>query len=504
VDPTSPFRLDTASGGFTPTPRPGRVSPWTKGGPSVAIYRFSAKVIGRSSGRSATAAAAYRAGAVVRDERTGQEHDYTRRQGVTHSEIIAPDNAPEWMKDRAQLWNAVEAAERRKDAQLSREIQLALPHQLDDAQRLDLVREFVKSEFVARGMVADVSIHAADAKGDDRNHHAHVMLTMRSLTEAGFGNKAREWNDEKLLEQWREKWEQAVNRDLARAGHADRVDHRSYADRGIDREPEPKQGPVATEMEREGRPSHAGDDRRAVQDRNAERARLEDERKVIDLEAERLRRDAGLSRDQLRAIQAQELLRMEQERKQGEDQRRRELEERQRQRDERARHRLSQAQGWRRRTEESGQAKQEATEKEKLASRQTVRLAAEQRHDEQEHKARTTGLRGIVNRVRDWFDPEGARQRERELQKQEQARDVSRFDRDQAERRDLQRQQQERSETNRLERLRREAEERARLEAELRVRAAREERARQEQERRRFEAMLRQVRGRGDDFDRGR
>lgn len=467
----------------------------------MAIYRLSAQVIGRSSGRSATAAAAYRAGEAMRDERTGQEHDYTRRRGVIHSEIVAPDNAPEWMKDRAQLWNAVEAAERRKDAQLSREIQLALPHELDDAQRRDLVRDFARAEFVSRGMVADIAIHEADAKGDDRNHHAHIMLTMRSLTDSGFGNKAREWNDEKLLEHWREAWGQAVNRELERAGLSERIDHRSYADRGIDREPEPKQGPVATEMERQGRSSHAGDDRRAVQDRNAERARLEDERKVIDLEAERIRREHGLTREQLRALQAQEMARMEQDHKASEEKRRREFEAEQNRKDQRARSRLNEAQAWRFWAEESSRRKLETTEKDELHRRQTVRLAAEQRHDEQERQARSSGLRGLVNRVRDWLDPVGARRRETDELRQDYERHQVRFARDTTERGDLEREQRERAAREKAERLRREAEERARLEAELRVRREREERERQERERRRIEDLMRQVqaRGRGDD-----
>jgi len=135
------------------------------------------------------------------------------------------------------------------------------------------VREFVSDEFVAKGMLADVAIHAPDRGGDDRNHHAHVMLTMRELTGDGFGLKVRAWNETDQLEQWRESWADAVNRSLERHGHDARVDHRSLADQGVDREPEPKQGPVATEMEREGRLSRAGDDRRAVQARNEQRAR---------------------------------------------------------------------------------------------------------------------------------------------------------------------------------------------------------------------------------------
>lgn len=255
----------------------------------MAVYRFSAKVVKRSEGRSATAAAAYRAAEELHDERLGFAWDYTRRAGVLHAEIVAPENAPEWMRDREQLWNAVERVEKRSDAQLAREIQLSLPHELNHAQRLDLVREFVRSEFVDHGMIADFAIHAPDRGGDNRNHHAHVLLTMRELTGEGFGIKNREWNDKDRLEAWRENWANAVNHSLERNGFSERVDHRSYADRGIDREAEPKQGPIATEMEREGRPSHAGDDRRAVKERNAEREALREALEATARQIEALR-----------------------------------------------------------------------------------------------------------------------------------------------------------------------------------------------------------------------
>ena len=261
----------------------------------MATYRFEAKIIGRSSGQSATASAAYRAAERVDDERTGQAFDYTRKGGVLSTEIIAPANAPAWMRDRAQLWNAVEKAEKRKDAQLARDLVLSLPHELTHEQRRDLVREFVGREFVAKGMIADVAIHAPDRRGDGRNHHAHVMLTMRALTGEGFGLKVREWNQTEQLEQWRESWAAAVNCHLELHGHEARVDHRALAAQGVDREPEPKQGPMATKMERQGRRSNAGDDRRAAKDRNEQRAEIAAElagitAQIIDLAAERSKR----------------------------------------------------------------------------------------------------------------------------------------------------------------------------------------------------------------------
>lgn len=256
----------------------------------MAAYRFSAQTIKRSEGRSACAAAAYRSASRIICERTGSTHDYTRRHGVLHAEIMLPENAPDWMADRIQLWNAVEAVEKRINSQLAREVQLNLPHELDDTQRHDLVLSFVREQFVDQGMIADIAIHGPDGRGDERNHHAHIMLTMRALTADGFAKKKeRSWNDKALLPEWREQWALHQNRALERAGHEARVDHRSLADQGIDREPEPKLGPVATKMERDGRTSHAGDDLRAVWQRNAERAAREEKCKVLDLEVERER-----------------------------------------------------------------------------------------------------------------------------------------------------------------------------------------------------------------------
>ena len=238
----------------------------------MADYRFSAQVIKRSDGKSAVAAAAYRSGERLLDERTGTVCDYTRKGGVIHSEIVTPANTPDWMHDRAQLWNTVEAVERRKDAQLAREIQLSLPHELTDDQRKALVMGFVQEQFVARGMIADIAIHAPSAAGDIRNHHAHVMLTMRSLIGDGFGNKERDWNSPDQLAVWREQWAHHQNRDLERHGHPARVDHRSYEAQGVDREPTQHLGPVASDMERNGKASRIGDENRQAANDNTARA----------------------------------------------------------------------------------------------------------------------------------------------------------------------------------------------------------------------------------------
>ncbi len=148
----------------------------------MAIYHFTAKIISRSQGRSAVAAAAYRSASELHDQRQGQSFDYSDKPHVVHSEIILPEGAPAWMADRSQLWNAVELGEKRKDSQVAREVEFAIPQELSQAEGIALAREFVQREFVARGMVADLNVH-----WEEDNPHAHVMLTMREVNEQGFG-----------------------------------------------------------------------------------------------------------------------------------------------------------------------------------------------------------------------------------------------------------------------------------------------------------------------------
>lgn len=195
----------------------------------MAEMHFTAKVIGRSAGRSAAGSAAYRAGVELTDVRTGEVFDYSRRKGVAAAFILAPSGAPKWTRDRQELWSRVEAAEKRKDAQLCRELEISLPHELTPQQRTRLIGGFVTLQCVQLGMVADVSIHDADQKGGAEQPHAHVMLTLRPLDGDGdgFSKKAREWNDPKLIEKWRAAWAEACNAALAAAGHAARIDHRS-------------------------------------------------------------------------------------------------------------------------------------------------------------------------------------------------------------------------------------------------------------------------------------
>jgi len=228
----------------------------------VAICFVRAKVVSRGGGSSAAAAAAYRSGEKIRDEATGKIHDYTKKQGVDHSEILSPIAATpgnEWLTDRSKLWNRVEASEKRYDAQLAREMIIAIPRELDRADQIELVREYVQTTFVDRGMIADINLHHLDGT----NPHAHVMLTMRELKidEQGvvsFGNKDRTWNDKKLLETQIKEWEIVTNQYLARAGIDTRIDSRSYAEQGISRIPQIHLGKNVTAMRRQGIPTERG------------------------------------------------------------------------------------------------------------------------------------------------------------------------------------------------------------------------------------------------------
>ena len=161
----------------------------------MATYHLSAKTISRSHGRSATGAAAYRSGARIADERTGVLHDYRRRRGVEATFLLLPANAPDWARDRARLWNAAEHAETRKNSTVAREFEIALPAELDAEQRQRLAADFARELVLRHGCAADVMIHRPGRTGDSRNHHAHILLTTRRLTAAGFTEKTRELDD---------------------------------------------------------------------------------------------------------------------------------------------------------------------------------------------------------------------------------------------------------------------------------------------------------------------
>ena len=199
----------------------------------MAIYHLSSKVIGKSKGRSAVAAAAYRSGTKIYSQSFDIDFDYSKRTGIFHSAILAPQNAPEWVYNREKLWNRVERFEKRKDAQFCREVEVSLPQELTFEQNKHLLESFIQEEFVRKGMIADYAMHDMDS----HNPHAHILLTLRSIDENGFGQKVIAWNKRALFSHWREAWATQINTHLALNGHNITVDHRSYAAQGIDLEP---------------------------------------------------------------------------------------------------------------------------------------------------------------------------------------------------------------------------------------------------------------------------
>jgi Ti-type conjugative transfer relaxase TraA len=218
----------------------------------MAIYHFSAKVVSRANGSSAVASAAYRSASELHDDRLGRNHDFSNKAGVIHSEVMLPKGAPERLNDRTTLWNEVEAGEKRKDAQLAREVEFSIPREMNEKQGVQLARDFVKKQFVDRGMVADLNVHWDKAKDGSPKPHAHVMMTMRDVGPDGFGKKNRDWNSTELLKEWREAWSAHVNERMAELGLEGRIDHRSYEAQGIELEPQHKIGPAALRRPEQG------------------------------------------------------------------------------------------------------------------------------------------------------------------------------------------------------------------------------------------------------------
>ncbi|HEV2506816.1 MAG TPA: Ti-type conjugative transfer relaxase TraA [Mesorhizobium sp.] len=215
----------------------------------MAIYHLHVKVIGRAAGSSAVASAAYRSASRLRDKRIERSHDFSAKRGVVHSEVLLPDGAPEQWRDRERLWNDVEAFEKRKDAQLAREVEFALPRELSKAQGIELARDFVQAQFVDAGMIADLNVHWDIGEDGMPKPHAHVMLTMRSVDTDGFGPKVRDWNSTQMIERWRERWAELANERLADLDIDARIDHRSLEAQGIELEPQSQIGASAQRIE---------------------------------------------------------------------------------------------------------------------------------------------------------------------------------------------------------------------------------------------------------------
>ena len=258
----------------------------------IAIYHCSIKIVSRGKGKSAVAAAAYRAGEKLTNEWDGLTHDYTRKGGVVHSEILLPPQAPPSFSDRSTLWNSVEEAEKSNNAQLAREVEIALPVELSREEQIRLVREYCSSQFVSKGMCADFNIH--DTGGG--NPHAHILLTMRPMDERGKwlpkskkeyvldenGERVKlpsgryktrkvdlvDWNNQENAEVWRKAWADLTNDFLERNGSPERIDHRSNAERGIDELPTVHMGVAACQMEKKGITTEKGELNRAIRKSN--------------------------------------------------------------------------------------------------------------------------------------------------------------------------------------------------------------------------------------------
>lgn len=276
----------------------------------LAIYHCHCKIISRGSGRSAVGAAAYRSGEKLTNEYDGVTHDYTNKGGVAYSEILLPKNAPQEWKDRGTLWNEVESVEKGSRAQLAREYEVAIPKELKGEEQINLVKNFVKENFVDKGMCADVSIHD---KGDG-NPHAHILLTTRPIEQDGtWGQKAKndyvldkdgnrilqkidkqnrkiykrvktpttDWNTKEFLQRTRENWAAQINREMERKGLPQRVDHRSLADQKKEQIPTEHIGVAANAMEKRGIVSERGEHNRKVQWANRELKRMEQERRSV-------------------------------------------------------------------------------------------------------------------------------------------------------------------------------------------------------------------------------
>lgn len=258
----------------------------------MAIYHLCIKIISRGKGKSAVAASAYRSGEKIKNEYDGIVHDFTRKGGIAHTEILLPQNAPQEFSDRGTLWNSVEKIEKSKNSQLAREIEIALPKELDREKQIELVREYVKENFVKVGMCADIALHDKN----DGNPHAHILLTMRPLNkDKTWGAKSKkeyildengekvklkngnyktrkintvDWNEQDKAEHWRKAWADITNKYLEKNSIQEKVDHRSYQRQGIEQIPTIHLGVSATQMEKKGIATDRGNINREIKHQN--------------------------------------------------------------------------------------------------------------------------------------------------------------------------------------------------------------------------------------------
>lgn len=258
----------------------------------MAIYHFSVKAISRSDGRSVVACAAYRSGEKLVCNYYGKEQDYTRKTGVEHTQIYAPENTRTDLLNRQTLWNVVEKVETRKDSNLAREFEIAFPQELNAEQRKEMLNELCLELVKKHGVIVDAAIHAphTSSGSDERNYHAHIMFTGRQI-DLGTGNFAkkrnRDFNKENSSETvrwWREKFANIANKHLELAGYAATLDHRSYADQENGLEATTHEEPKATQLRILGVTTEIALNNDAIKQRNAEKIKSEQLLKDLDQE----------------------------------------------------------------------------------------------------------------------------------------------------------------------------------------------------------------------------
>ncbi|ACB54630.1 unknown (plasmid) [Crocosphaera subtropica ATCC 51142] len=237
----------------------------------MAIYHLNAKIISRSNGQSATEAAAYRAAEKIHDLRIGETFNYTRKKGVYATEILTPHNAPNWMADRSQLWNAAELFEKRSNSRTAREFDIALPTELTHPQKQELVRNFAQDNFVDKGLVADLAFHEINT----HNPHVHIMITTRIVDENGLGAKDRSLDKKDFLLKLRESWATYTNDALESIGSSEKIDHRSLKEQNISRIPQIHLGANVAAMMKRGIATERGDEYLEIKTTNEQIEALE-------------------------------------------------------------------------------------------------------------------------------------------------------------------------------------------------------------------------------------
>lgn len=299
----------------------------------MALFHFHVDQIGRSAGRSAVACAAYRSGEKLYSEYYGETSDYTRKGGVMYSEIMLPPHAPMAYADRQTLWNAVEKAERRHDAQLAYSFDIALQNELTFEENLEVARAFLLQYFVGDGMTVDFCVHDPERDGI-QNPHFHVMVPIRPLNPDGtwgtkqhrvyhlgengerirdeYGNyvfdavATTDWGKPETLELWRAQWANVVNAKFEQKGLSCRIDHRSYEDQALDILPTVHEGPVVRRMEQKGIRTEKGELNRWIKATNRILKNLKQRIADLKLWIEVLREELGkqqTSQDLVRLIQ---------------------------------------------------------------------------------------------------------------------------------------------------------------------------------------------------------